>query len=87
MTLDERDEAESLLNLFPTIEIDRFIARTAGDILGHKQLKFADAVIAATAITRNATVLTNDKDLLGFSYPGYAVEKVGAFPKKPPLPT
>jgi predicted nucleic acid-binding protein len=58
-------EAAAALSLFNVIEVDRNIARLAGDLLnrksaGERKAHFRDALIAATAIQQGETVLTAD---------------------------
>jgi predicted nucleic acid-binding protein len=46
------------------------ITKIAIDIRRTKPVKLPDAVIAATAIDFNATLITRDTDFLNFPYPG-----------------
>ena len=40
------------------------------------KLKLPDCIVAATSIVLDAVLLTNDKDLLGLSYPGFRVQNI-----------
>ncbi len=65
---DEAYVTQKLLNRFLTIDLDRTIADRAGDFiqkyrLQNRSISVPDAIIAATAITRQLTLVTlNEKD-------------------------
>jgi predicted nucleic acid-binding protein len=46
------------------------VVKIAIEIRRKKLVKLPDAVIAATAIDFDATLITRDTDLLDFAYPG-----------------
>lgn len=67
MASDERYATQKLLSRFATIPLDRDIADRAGDLLRESRIKglmmaVPDAVIAATAITQNLTLVTLNTD-------------------------
>ncbi len=61
-------EVEQYLDLFENITLDREIVRTAAlfSFKSFKKLKFRDLIIAATAVVRNRTLITADKDFRNF---------------------
>jgi predicted nucleic acid-binding protein len=71
--ISERDEAEAraLLDSFKWAEIDKPVCETAIKIRRAKELRLPDALIAASAIILNATVLSNDSHLRDYQRPGY----------------
>ena len=71
--MGEREEAEvrALLNSFKWAEIDKSVRETAVQIRRAKELRLPDALIAASAITLNATVLSNDPHLRDYQRAGY----------------
>jgi len=71
--MSEREEAEAraLLNSFKYAEIDKPVCDLAVQIRRAKELRLPDALIAASAITLNATVLSNDSHLRDYQRAGY----------------
>ena len=71
--MGEREEAEAraLLNSFKWAEIDKNTCAIAIQIRRAKELRLPDALIAASAITLNATVLSNDIHLRDYKRHGY----------------
>lgn len=57
-------EIEDYLDLFENITLDREIVRNAAllSFRTFKKLKFRDLIIAATAFSKNKTLVTADKD-------------------------
>jgi predicted nucleic acid-binding protein len=53
------------------IEIDKSICEVAIKIRRAKELRLPDALIAASAIILNATVLSNDSHLRDYKHIGY----------------
>jgi predicted nucleic acid-binding protein len=49
------------------VELNNAVKSHAIELRKHHGLKLPDAIIAATALTINATVLTNDQRLLSLS--------------------
>jgi predicted nucleic acid-binding protein len=76
LTTEEEKKAKDFLMKFPQVDILEPIKNEAAAILRTKKLKLPDAVIAATAILLNATVLSNDPHLKNFIWPGYTVQSV-----------
>jgi len=72
MSVREESEARALLNSFKWIDIDKNVREIAIQIRRAKELRLPDALIAASAITLNATVLTNDPHLRDYQRTGYA---------------
>jgi predicted nucleic acid-binding protein len=71
--MNEREEAEAraLLNSFNWAEIDKPVCEIAIQIRRAKELRLPDALIAASAIVFNATVLSNDPHLRDYRRPDY----------------
>jgi predicted nucleic acid-binding protein len=67
----EEAEARSLLDSFKWVEIDKPVCETAVKIRRVKELRLPDALIAASAITLNATVVSNDPHLRDYKRTGY----------------
>jgi predicted nucleic acid-binding protein len=65
-----------LLARFIQVDIFGPIINETAVILRRKTLDFPDAIIAATAVMLNATVLSNDPHLRYFSWPGYTAQPV-----------
>jgi len=60
-----------MLDSFKWTEIDKAVCEVAVQIRRAKELRLPDALIAASAITLNATVLSNDSRLRDYQRPGY----------------
>jgi len=73
MSKDEEAAARALLDSFKWIEIDKTVCDVTVQIRRVKELRLPDALIAASAITLNATVLSNDSHLRDYQRAGYAV--------------
>jgi len=71
MSEDEEAAARALLDSFKWTEIDKTVCEIAVQIRRAKELRLPDALIAASAITLNATVLSNDSRLKNYQRPGY----------------
>ena len=71
MTDTEETEARALLDAFSFREIDNLTCETAVQIRRDKSLRLPDALIAASAIVLNATVLSNDSRLRDYQCTGY----------------
>ena len=67
----EEDEARALLDFFIWAEIDKPTCETAIKIRRNRELRLPDALIAASAIILNATVLSNDPHLWDYKRIGY----------------
>lgn len=62
----EQEEAlEALLSDLAIVPLDEQVKRVAIDLRRRHRLRLPDAVIAATAVVMNATLLTNDAKLAG----------------------
>ncbi|MCL2417646.1 MAG: type II toxin-antitoxin system VapC family toxin [Bacteroidales bacterium] len=59
---DVSKSSEALISLADIIRIDEQIIQTCIDIRKKHKIKVPDAIIAATAITRNLTLITNNED-------------------------
>jgi len=70
----EESEVRALLDSFKWAEIDKSVRNIAVQIRRTKELRLPDALIAATAITLNATVLSNDPHLRNYQRTGYAAK-------------
>jgi len=71
MSKDEETAARALLDSFKWIEIDKTVCEIAVQIRKTKKLRLPDALIAASAITLNAIVLSNDSHLRDYHRLGY----------------
>ena len=60
---DEEQFVRKLLSFFDIIDIDRDIAEEVIRLKKSRKIKLPDAIIVATALTHNATLYTNDKQL------------------------
>jgi predicted nucleic acid-binding protein len=72
-SMSEAEEAavHALLDSFKWTEIDKAVCEVAIQIRRAKELRLPDALIAASAITINATVLSNDSHLRDYQRSGY----------------
>jgi predicted nucleic acid-binding protein len=75
-TPEQLQDVRELLARFIQVDIFGPIINETALILRRKALDFPDAIIAATAIMLNATVLSNDPHLRDFSWPGYTAQAV-----------
>jgi len=71
MSEQEEIEARALPGSFKWVEIDKPVREIAIQIRRAKELRLPDALIVASAITLNATVLSNDPHLRDYQRPGY----------------
>ena len=71
MSEDAEAAARALLGSFVWTEIDKAVCEIAVQIRRAKELRLPDALIVASAIALNATVLSNDSHLLDYQRPGY----------------
>jgi predicted nucleic acid-binding protein len=71
MSTTEETEARILLDTFSLNEIDNKICDIAIQIRRDKELRLPDALIVASAIDLNATVLSNDPHLRDYKRTGY----------------
>ena len=71
--MSEREEAAArmLLDSFKWGEIDKPVCEIAIQIRRAKELRLPDALIAASAIILNATVVSNDTHLRDYKRPDY----------------
>ena len=72
MSNDEEAAARALLDSCKWTEIDKNVCEAAVQIRRAKELRLPDALIAASAITINATVLSNDSHLRDYQRSGYS---------------
>ena len=71
MTAEEETKIRALLSNFKWAEIDQSARKYTVAIRRSKKLLLPDALIAATALSLNATVISNDPHLRDFQWPGY----------------
>ena len=71
MSEDTEAAARALLDSFKWKEIDKAVCEVAIQIRRAKELRLPDALIAASAIVLNATVLSNDSRLRDYQRSGY----------------
>ena len=71
MAEHEEAEVRAFLSLFKWVEIDKNTREIAIQIRRAKELRLPDALIAASSIILNATVLSNDPHLRDYHHPGY----------------
>jgi predicted nucleic acid-binding protein len=71
MNVDEDGKARAVLDCFRRAAIDAAAIKIAVQIRRAKELLLPDALIAASAITCNATVLSNDPHLRDYVREGY----------------
>ena len=76
MSEDEEAAARALLDSFKWTEIDKAVCEIAIQIRRAKELRLPDALIAASAITLNATVLSNDSHLRDYQRSGYTARAI-----------
>ena len=72
ITGKEEADARALLDSFKWAEIDKNTRETAIQIRRTAKLRLPDALIAASSIALNATVLSNDPHLRDYQRPGYS---------------
>jgi len=86
MSQQEEVEVRALLDSFKWAEINKPIRDTAIQLRRNKNLRLPDALIAATAITLNAAVLSNDPHLRDYHHPDYKALPVPctSSPEAPP---
>jgi predicted nucleic acid-binding protein len=79
MNAQEEAEARALLDCFLWAEIDKPTREETIRIRRSKDkpLRLPDALIAASAIALNATVLSNDPHLRDYQWPGYSARPCG----------
>ena len=71
MSENEEFEVRAFLNLFKWFEIDRNTSEIAIQIRRTRELRLPDALIAASSISLNATVLSNDPHLRDYKRSDY----------------
>ena len=71
MSVQEEADARALLESFKWAEIEKPVREITIQIRRTKELRLPDALIAASAITLNATVLSNDPHLRDYRRLGY----------------
>jgi predicted nucleic acid-binding protein len=76
MGAEEETLARLILSRFKRADIDAAACEVAVKIRRSKELLLPDALIAASAITLNATVLSNDPHLRDYHHPGYTAQPV-----------
>jgi predicted nucleic acid-binding protein len=76
MTREEETEAWALLRCFKRVETGDTIRDLTVQIRRTKKLLLPDALIAASAISLNATVLSNDPHLRDYQRDGYKARAV-----------
>ena len=74
ITEQEETEIRVLLDSFKWTEIDKPTREIAIKIRRAKELRLPDALIAASAINLNATILSNDPHLQDYQYHGFSVK-------------
>ncbi len=67
LTPGEDERIKAFLQDITIVELNNAVKSHAIELRKHHGLKLPDAIIVATAITINATVLTNDQRLLSLS--------------------
>ena len=71
MSEQEEADARAILDGFKWAEIDKPTCEIAAQIRRAKELRLPDALIAASAIALNATVISNDPHLRNYQHPSY----------------
>jgi predicted nucleic acid-binding protein len=71
LSAEEEAAAKALLSQFQRIDMTDAMRDEAARIRRTKELLLPDAIIAATAISLNAIVLSNDPHLRDYHCPGY----------------
>ena len=66
----------AFLNAIVVAPLDSSVEKTAIEIRRSTKIKLPDCIVAATAITLNAILLTNDDHLLGLSWPSFKSLKI-----------
>ena len=67
LTQPEEDHIKAFLQDITIIELNGVVKSHAIDVRKRYRLKLPDALIVATALTFNATLLTNDQQLLSLA--------------------
>jgi predicted nucleic acid-binding protein len=76
MTAGEEKTITSFLDQFAVVDITQRVKNEAIVIRRATKMKLPDAVIAATAIALDATLLSNDPHLLYLVWPNFKVQSV-----------
>jgi predicted nucleic acid-binding protein len=76
MTREEETEVWTVLRCFKRVEIDDAIRDLTVQIRRTKKLLLPDALVAASALSLNATVLSNDPHLRDYQRNGYKARSV-----------
>jgi predicted nucleic acid-binding protein len=77
LTAEDEEYIRDFLNRnVSVVSINNYIETEAIKIRKTGGLKLPDSIIAATAIALNTTLLTNDKTLLQFNWPGLKTQSV-----------
>ena len=72
---EERDIQEFLDNII-IVPINEVVEKKAIEIRRATTVKLPDCVVAATAIVLDAILLTDDKELLNLSWPGFHTQNI-----------
>jgi predicted nucleic acid-binding protein len=76
MTVAEEEKIRWLLRNMIVIPLNRKVEKNTIAFRVKTKLKLPDSIVAATAITLNATLLSNDNDLSKIAWPGLAIRTV-----------
>jgi len=71
MQEEEKQRILGFLDDITVIPLNEAIEQTAVEIRRSTSLKLPDSIVAATSIVLDALLLTDDRHLLGLSWPGY----------------
>jgi predicted nucleic acid-binding protein len=69
----EENHIRNLLKTLKVIPLNRRVEKNTIRLRRATALKAPDAIIAATALTVGATLISRDKQLLGLNWPGLTV--------------
>jgi predicted nucleic acid-binding protein len=76
MTAEDETKARAFLADYTIIDINPTIRETAIMIRRIRKLRLPDSIIAATAVSLNALMLSNDPHLSNLLWPGYHAQTI-----------
>ena len=74
--IEEEQDIQSFLDDLTIVPIDEAVEKRAIEIRRATSVKLPDCIVAATSISLDAILLTDDRDLLGLSWPGLRTQSI-----------
>jgi predicted nucleic acid-binding protein len=76
MTAAEEEKIRGLLRYIKVIPLNRKVEKNTIPFRAKTKIKLPDCIVAASAITINAILLSNDSDFSNLYFPGFTVKTV-----------